>query len=110
MQVRDEAPELLAVMLEKAMEGDVVALRFLLERGIPMTKAVAPNVEIPELTDAATLGDKARAILDAIARGDLPPDMGAQLVQAVGATARVVEVDELERRLAALEAQRETRD
>ncbi|MDO9189028.1 MAG: hypothetical protein Q7U24_04100 [Sulfurimicrobium sp.] len=41
--------------------------------------------------------------MTAAAGGNLPPDIASQLIAAVGALARVVEMDELERRIAQLE-------
>jgi hypothetical protein len=51
---------------------------------------------------------KARAIIKHAADGQIEPDVAGQLVQAVAALARVVEIDELERRLTALEAKDES--
>ena len=53
-----------------------------------------------------TLTEHGRAVLSAVAAGELPPAQGAQLVAAIGQLARVVEIDELERRIAALEGSR----
>ena len=66
-----------------------------------MKPTAAPvSVELPE---GAGLAGTARAFVDAAANGTLPPDVASQLVQAVGHLARVTEIDELERRIAALE-------
>ena len=43
-------------------------------------------------------------MLGAVATGTLAPGQGAALLGAIGTLARVVEVDELERRIEALEA------
>jgi len=56
-----------------------------------------------ELT-GETLTDQGRAVLSAVSAGALPPGQGSQLIAAIGALARVAEIDELERRLSALEA------
>lgn len=89
---------------EAALAGDVAAARTLLERALPIYRISAEPVELPELDGAAELTDKAKAVLAAVASGKLPPDLGAQLVTAIGAVSRVAEVDELIRRIAALEA------
>lgn len=60
-------------------------------------------MELPELEQAQTLVDKAGAVLDAVAMGEVAPDIGAQLVQAVGVLSKVAEVQDLEKRLEALE-------
>lgn len=87
-----------------ALAGDVQAARTLLERALPVYRASAEPVQIPGLNDALELADKAHAVLAAVADGNIPPDLGAQLVTAIGTVARVAEVDELARRIAALEA------
>lgn len=73
------------------------------ERALPVYRACAEPVELPELDAAAELTDKAKAVLAAVADGRLPADLGAQLVSAIGNVSRVAEVDELLRRVAALE-------
>ncbi len=93
---------MVAVLVERALGGDVGAARLLLERVIPPLRAaeeVAP-VALPD----GTLTEKGAALLVAVAAGDLAPGQGAALLGAIGTLARVVEVDELERRLTALEA------
>lgn len=87
-----------------ALGGDVAAARTLLERALPVYRSSAEPVELPELIAATDLTDKARAVLSAVADGRIPPDLGAQLVSAIGSVAKVAETDELLRRIAALEA------
>ncbi len=96
-------PALLEATKSKALEGDMTAMRLLLERTLPVRKAVAPEVDLPELETADTLTDKAKAVLMGISRGDIPPDVGSQLLAAIAATGRVLEIDELTKRLEALE-------
>ena len=88
---------------EAALAGDVQAARTLLERALPVYRASAEPVQLPGLNDTQALTDKAHAVLAAVADGSIPPDLGAQLVTAIGTVARVAEVDELARRIAALE-------
>lgn len=86
-----------------ALGGDVQAARTLLERALPVYRTSAAPVDLPELSNAGGLTDKANSVLAAVANGRIPPDLGAQLVTAIGTVARVAEVDELARRIAALE-------
>jgi len=86
-----------------ALAGDVQAARTLLERALPVYRAAAAPVRLPKLTEAESLTDKAKAVLDAVASEDVPPDIGAQLIAALGNVARVAEIDELARRVKALE-------
>ena len=100
----DDLPALLDKTKEAALEGDMTAMRLLLERTLPPTKAAAATVDIPALAKAGTLTDKAAAILTAIACGQLPPDVVGALMAALGQMAKKTEVDEMERRIAAQEA------
>ncbi|MEA3299137.1 MAG: DUF5681 domain-containing protein [Pseudomonadota bacterium] len=99
----DDLPALVERTKAAALEGDMTAMRLLLERTLPPVKAGAAAILLPELEDAATLTDKARAVVSAIGRGDIPPDIGANLMQSLGGLAKLVEVDELTRRVEALE-------
>jgi hypothetical protein len=94
---------------EAALAGDVAAARTLLERALPLYRVAAAPVDLPELESAEDLTAKAHAVLDAVAKGRVPPDLGAQLVSAIGNVARVAEVDELLRRVDALEKERATK-
>jgi hypothetical protein len=52
---------------------------------------------------ANSLTGQARALVAAALAGEVAPDVAAQLVQALGTTARVEEVEDLRARLEALE-------
>ena len=86
---------------DKALDGDVGAARLLLERTIAPLKAIEPTQALT-LPDGS-LTDKGRAVLSAVAGGELAPSQGAALLGAIGTLARVTEMDELESRIAALE-------
>ena len=102
--ISQHVPGIIDAMVSKAMEGDSGAARLLLERALPPIKA-SEQVHILNLPEG-TLTEQGRAVLSAVAAGELPPAQGAQLVAAIGQLARVVEIDELERRIAALEGSR----
>ena len=99
--IAERVPELLAAMMAKALEGDIGAARLLLERAIAPLKA-AEQPQALSLPDG-TLTDQGRAVLAAVAAGELAPGQGAALLGAIGTLARVVEVDELARRIEVLE-------
>lgn len=99
--IAERVPELLAALMIKALDGDTGAARLLLERAIAPLKA-AEQPEALTLPDGS-LTDQGRAVLRAVAAGELAPSQGAQLLAAIGALARVTEVDELEARISSLE-------
>lgn len=97
------APEIIELLLEAARGGDVAASRALLDKVLPNIKPTAAPVSV-ELAPESGLAGTAWSLVSAAAAGAIPPDVAAQLVQAVGTLARVVEVADLEDRLKALEA------
>lgn len=97
------AEALIGKAVELAKSGDTVALRLCLERLIPALKVEGRPVMLPTLTPDGALAEQGRAVLIALADGSVTPDEAATLMQTVAGLARIVEVDELERRVAALE-------
>jgi hypothetical protein len=95
------AEELVAKVVEMAKSGDTAALRICIDRLIPPIKARDEPVAAPGL--AGSLGDQGRAVLDALGAGTLTPDQAATMLTAIATQARIVEVDEIEKRVTALE-------
>lgn len=91
-----------AKLISAAKAGEAWAVRLVAERVCPPIKASEAPVELG-LT-GKTLTEKADGVISALAAGDLSPTQAAQLLQALGALAKVVETDELARRVQALEA------
>lgn len=99
--IAKEVPDLLKVLVERAKGGDVGAARLLLERTVAPLRAAeqAQLLHLPK----GTLTQQAQAVLAEIAAGNLAPGQGAALLGGIATLARVVEVDELAARIAALE-------
>lgn len=100
--IAERVPELLAALVTKALEGDIGAARLLLERAIAPLKAMEQAVAL-QLPDGGTLTAQGRAVLSAVAGGELAPSQGAALLGAIGTLARVTEIDELTARIIQLE-------
>jgi hypothetical protein len=98
------AEELVAKAVDLAKNGDTTALRICLDRLIPPVKAKDQPVQLPSL--AGSLADSGRVILEALAEGRLSPEEAAHILQALSTQAKINEIDEIERRVAALEAKR----
>jgi hypothetical protein len=88
---------------ESAAKGNTRAAELLLDRALPPLRAVAEPVQMPGLADAATLTAKAEAIVSLVADGKISPDVGTAMLGAIGQLAKAAEIDELGRRIAALE-------
>jgi hypothetical protein len=100
--IGERVPELLDKLMAQALEGDTAAARLLLERAVAPLKA-AEQPQALTLPDG-TLTEQGRAVLAAVAAGELAPGQGAALLGAIGTLARVSEIDELTARITALEA------
>lgn len=100
-QLTEAWEEIKPVLLEKAKSGDMAAIRIIAERVCPPIRATEPAT--PIALPSGSLTQRATAVLDALGEGDLNTSQAAQLMQALGALAKIVETDELERRIAALE-------
>ena len=102
-QIEDHVPEIITAMVAKATEGDAGAARLLLERVLPPIKALqqASPIALPD----GSLTEQGKAVLSAIGMGDLVPSQGAQILQALGSLAKLVETDELAARIKKLEEQ-----
>ena len=94
-------PELLEAMMQRALDGDVGAARLLLERTVAPLRAT--DMGQPLNLPNGTLTDQGRAVMVAVSSGELAASQGAALLGAIGALARVVELDELVARVAQLE-------
>jgi len=99
--IAEDVPEIMASLKAAAKGGDTGAARLLLERVVPPVKAIeqALPMDLPD----GSLTDKGRAILEEVAKGNLAPSQGAQLLTAIGTLAKVSEIDELTARISALE-------
>lgn len=97
-----DVPEILAGLVMAAKGGDIQAARLILERVLPPVKAIEQPQAI-NLPDG-TLTEQGRAVLAAVAAGELAPGQGAQLLTAIGTLGKVAEIDELAARITALEA------
>jgi len=99
--ISEAVPGILAGLIEKARAGDVQAARLLLERVLPAVKPV----ELPEAVplEGETLTQQGQSVLRLLAEGELGPMQAAALLGAIGQLARVAEIDDLARRIEALE-------
>ena len=98
---KDAAP-IVQKLIALALEGDVMAARLLIERAIPAMKPIELPVELSIPQDAG-LADQGRAVVSALAGGLIAPGQAASILTALAGIARLVELDEIEKRLSALE-------
>ena len=98
----EDLEQIIAVVRERAIAGDMGAVRLILDRTIGPMRATDPPVILP-LT--GNPGDDARTITQAAGRGEIAPGTAQQLMGAIASQARVLETAELLARIEKLEQQ-----
>ena len=98
------AKEIAQTVVGLAKGGDLTAARLVIERLLPPAKERPVCLPLPETTNAAAVAEAQQRILKAVAAGDLLPGEGATLAGIVEARRKALETQELESRIAALEA------
>lgn len=96
------APQLVQQAVDLALEGDTTALRMCLDRIIPAMPAESPPVEIK--TKDGDLARAGEAVLAETFAGKISPSVAQQLLGSLRTQAQIVQVDDLVKRLEALEA------
>ena len=89
--------------IERAKEGDPVALRLAMERIAPVGRGRSVHFTMPTLETAADLPKALGAVLTAASKGEITPEEAGSVAQVVEARRRSFETLEIEERLAALE-------
>ena len=93
--------------LDMAMQGDVQALRLVMERLLPARKDRPLTLALPKIESTADLVTVVNLIAQAVGNGEITPAEGAVLSQMVEIQRRTLHTGDLETRLAALEAAKE---
>ena len=93
---------LFKIAVERALDGDMQALKLCLERISPPVKATSDPVEFALRGD--TLSQKAESVLQAIADGVIDIDSGRRLNGAISDLGKIIEIDSILERLEKLEA------
>lgn len=99
----DDAPAIARVVIDAAKEGDMQAAALVLARCAPVLKAQTEPVQF-EFDATAPIAQQIEAVLAGIAGGAVPPDVGRQIIEAIGTLASVRATEELEQRIVMLEA------
>jgi multidrug efflux pump subunit AcrA (membrane-fusion protein) len=92
--------------IEKALEGDMVALRLCLDRIAPARKDAPVSLEMPVVRSLEDAVEASVVVMAAVGVGDITPDEAGRIMALLSAHKTIVEVGSLERRLAALEEER----
>jgi hypothetical protein len=96
----NDMPEIIVTLVEQAKKGDTAAAKVLLDRCCPALKPQAMAISLPV---NGTLAEQGNEIIRATMSGQIPPDIGSQLITALANQGKLVELQELTQRIEALE-------
>jgi hypothetical protein len=89
--------------IEKALEGDMTALRLCLDRLAPPRKDAPISTDLPIVRNARDALEASAALLAAVSAGEVTPDEGGRVMALLTAHKGILETADLEARIAALE-------
>ena len=98
----EEAGEVMDAVLAKAKEGDPASAGLVLSRILPTLRAQSQTVTF-DLDPILPLAAQVEQVLMAISTGKLAPDIGRQIIEAIGTLGNIRAVEDLESRLVILE-------
>jgi hypothetical protein len=101
-QVEAALPEIVDNVLQRARDGDMQAVKLILDRCVPALKPTSDAVTIPA-TKTATLADRGLIVVHAATSGKLGPDDAQAVMALLTSQAKLVEQSEVIARLEAIE-------
>lgn len=99
----DDAPAVARVVVDAALEGDLQACGIVLARVAPALRPETHPVQF-EFDPSAPIVEQIEQVLAAIATGAVSPDVGKQIIDAIGTLSDARAVEQLEARIITLEA------
>ena len=98
-----DAEALTRKAIEKALEGDMTAIRLCLDRLCPPRKDRPVSLKLPQVATTRETVEAIRSVLEAVGDGDITPSEGQALAAMIETQRRTLETEDIERRLAELE-------
>lgn len=103
MLLEGEAEGIARVAVEAARAGDMVAVRLVMDKLIPSARERHVTVKLPDVSTAEGISKASRAVLKAVADGELLPSEGQTMAALIEALRKSHETVELARRIDVLE-------
>jgi hypothetical protein len=98
-----EAERLTRVAIDRAAEGDMVAMRLVMDRVVAPRRDRPVSFRMPPIKTIADISLASAAIVEAVAEGHITPDEASSISRLLEAHAKILETSELAERLARLE-------
>jgi len=101
--IEEDAENITRKCVEMALEGDITAIKLIMERLIPIRKDLPVGFRLPVIKSAENLFKASGAILKAVSKGELTPQEAQSISGVLEVHRRSLETIELEKRLGELE-------
>lgn len=98
-----EAEAITRKAIEKALDGDMTAIRLCLERILPAVKSRPITIKLPTIKTAEDITAAHGAVIAAMAKGEITPDDASTITGILEARRRAIETVDIEARLAKIE-------
>jgi len=96
------ADGLIEKVIEMALAGDTTCLKMCIDRLVSPFRAKDTTVTLDDIEGSLT--EKGEKIINAMGEGELSPSDASSMLSALAAQARIIEIEELEKRVSDLEA------
>lgn len=98
----EKTKEVLQIVYQRAIDGDMQAAQIMLDRTMPRLKAQSKLIQF-EFDIESSMTDRAEMVMAAIAKGDVAPDVGNSLIDSMSKVHGLRQIDDLAERIAKLE-------
>jgi hypothetical protein len=98
------ADKLVDRLVKLALDGDPAAMKLAMDRLVPPRRDAPVTFRLPRMQTAGDATKAMSTIVGAVAKGELTPAEGERLARLVEAFRKTVETEDLENRIAVLEA------
>ena len=99
-----EAEAITRRVVNAALDGDMTAIKLVMDRVAPARKSRPIQIDLPPATDARGVAAGQATVVASVAGGEITPDEGMALSGLLEARRRAIESEELAARLQRLEA------
>lgn len=99
----DDAEGIVHAVITAAKGGDMQAARIVMERMVPVRRGRPAPFKMPKAEGAAGISEAFRAVIGAMATGELTPDEASSVATVLEANRKALETAAFEERLQALE-------
>jgi hypothetical protein len=98
-----EAEALTRTAIDKALSGDMMALRICFDRLYPPQKGRSIQIDLPEIKRTNDIVQGYAAVLAAVSNGSITPDEASTIAHVLEAKRKAIETIEIEKRISLLE-------